>query len=74
MGAQVKRHFAQILIWKLRLASFSARFGAWLLKFSRRKARRCLPYFQTNRERTRYLEFHEQGLCTSMGVVEVGCK
>src|ERR1700730_12945536 len=38
------------------------------------EARRCLHYFQTNRERMRYLEFHAQGLCTSTGVVEAGCK
>jgi len=37
-------------------------------------ARRCLRYFQTNRERMRYPEFHAQGLCTSSGVVEAGCK
>lgn len=37
-------------------------------------ARRCLHYFQTNRERMRYPGFHAQGLCTSTGVVEAGCK
>ncbi|HEX8815544.1 MAG TPA: ISKra4 family transposase [Terriglobales bacterium] len=37
-------------------------------------ARRCLHYFKTNRERMRYPEFHTQGLCTSSGVVEAGCK
>ena len=37
-------------------------------------ARRCLHYFQINRERMRYPEFHAQGLCTSTGVVEAGCK
>src|ERR1700704_4455750 len=37
-------------------------------------ARRCLHYFQTNRERMRYPEFHAQGLCTSSGVVEAGYK
>ena len=37
-------------------------------------ARRCLHYFKTNRERMRYTEFHAQGLCTSSGVVEAGCK
>ena len=37
-------------------------------------ARRCLRYFKTNRERMRYPEFHAQGLCTSSGVVEAGCK
>jgi Uncharacterised protein family (UPF0236) len=36
--------------------------------------RRCLHYFQTNRERMRYPEFHAQGLCTFTGVVEAGCK
>ena len=38
------------------------------------EARRCLHYFQINRERMRYPEFHAQGLCTSTGVVEAGCK
>ena len=38
------------------------------------EARRCLHYFQTNRERMRYPEFHARGLCTSTGVVEAGCK
>ena len=38
------------------------------------EARRCLHYFHTNRERMRYPEFHAQGLCTSTGVVEAGCK
>jgi hypothetical protein len=37
-------------------------------------ARRCLHYFQANRERMHYPEFHAQGLCTSTGVVEAGCK
>jgi len=37
-------------------------------------ARRTLHYFQTNRHRMRYPEFHAQGLCTSTGVVEAGCK
>jgi len=37
-------------------------------------ARRCLHYFQINRHRMRYPEFHVQGLCTSTGVVEAGCK
>ncbi len=38
------------------------------------EARRCLHYFQVNRKRMRYPEFHAQGLCTSTGVVEAGCK
>jgi hypothetical protein len=38
------------------------------------EARRCLLYFWTNRKRMRYLKFHAQGLCTSTGVVEAGCK
>jgi hypothetical protein len=38
------------------------------------EARRCLHYFQTNRNRMRYSEFHAQGFCTSTGVVEAGCK
>jgi hypothetical protein len=38
------------------------------------EARRCLHYFWTNRKRMRYPKFHAQGLCTSTGVVEAGCK
>jgi hypothetical protein len=55
------------------------RFDA-LLKALRRhaciceEARRCLSYLQTNRSRMRYPEFQAQGLCTSSGVVEAGCK
>jgi hypothetical protein len=38
------------------------------------EARRCLRYFWINRKRMRYPKFHAQGLCTSTGVVEAGCK
>ena len=38
------------------------------------EARRTLHYFQTNRHRMLYPDFHAQGLCTSTGVVEAGCK
>jgi hypothetical protein len=38
------------------------------------EARKCHGYIDTNRERMRYPEFHAQGLCTSTGVVEAGCK
>jgi hypothetical protein len=41
---------------------------------TRAEARRSLHYFQTNRHRMRYPDFHAQGLCTSTGVVEAGCK
>jgi hypothetical protein len=34
----------------------------------------CADYIRNNRDRMRYPEFHEQGLCTSTGVVEAGCK
>jgi hypothetical protein len=37
-------------------------------------ARECLQYLRRNRSRMRYAEFHAQGLCTSSGVVEAGCK
>ncbi len=37
-------------------------------------ARECLQYLRHNRSRMRYPEFHAQGLCTSSGVVEAGCK
>ena len=57
----------------------SGQFGALLAALRRQvarseEARRCLHYFQSNRERMRYPEFHAQGLCTSTGVVEAGCK
>jgi hypothetical protein len=37
-------------------------------------ARKCFQYIHGNRERLRYPQFHAQGLCTSSGVVEAGCK
>ena len=38
------------------------------------EACKCVDYLQRNRHRMRYPEFHAQGLCTSSGVVEAGCK
>ena len=38
------------------------------------EALECADYFRNNRDRMRYPEFHDQGLCTSTGVVEAGCK
>ena len=38
------------------------------------QARKCADYLQRNQHRMRYPEFHAQGLCTSSGVVEAGCK
>jgi Uncharacterised protein family (UPF0236) len=38
------------------------------------EARECIRYIWNNRRRMRYPKFHKQGLCTSTGVVEAGCK
>lgn len=38
------------------------------------EARKAIGYFDTNRHRMRYPTFHAQGLCTSTGVLEAGCK
>jgi len=38
------------------------------------EARRCIDYIARNRHRMRYPDFHRQGLCTSTGVLEAGCK
>ena len=38
------------------------------------EARKCADYIRCNEERMRYREFRAQGLCTSSGVVEAGCK
>lgn len=38
------------------------------------EARRAHDYFFKNRERMRYRQLREQGLCTSSGVIEAGCK
>jgi hypothetical protein len=38
------------------------------------EARKCLAYVTANQNRMRYPEFRAQGLCTSTGVVEAGCK
>ena len=37
-------------------------------------ARKCIDYIENNRDRMRYAQFRAQGLCTSTGVVEAGCK
>jgi hypothetical protein len=37
-------------------------------------AEQCIDYLAHNRARMRYHEFRAQGLCTSTGVVEAGCK
>ncbi len=41
---------------------------------SNEEARKCLDYVIRNRHRMRYPKFRAQGLCTSTGVVEAGCK
>jgi hypothetical protein len=41
---------------------------------SNHDARKCLDYVIRNRRRMRYPKFRAQGLCTSTGVVEAGCK
>jgi len=39
------------------------------------EARKCIDYVERNRERMRYPEFREAGLCTSRrGFVEAGCE
>jgi hypothetical protein len=37
-------------------------------------AAKCILYIYHNRHRMRYPKFHKQGLCTSSGVLEAGCK
>ena len=37
-------------------------------------AARCRLYIYRNRHRMRYPKFHRQGLCTSSGVLQAGCK
>ena len=39
-----------------------------------KEARECIHYIGNNRHRMRYPKFHQQGCCTSTGVVEAGCK
>ncbi len=38
------------------------------------EARKCVDYIQRNRQRMDYAKFRADGLCTSTGVVEAGCK
>ena len=38
------------------------------------EAKSAFTYFRENRHRMRYARFEAQGLCTSTGVVEAGCK
>src|SRR6202162_2987016 len=68
-------HWADRRNGELDSGKFTTLLTAILRQVSRsEEARRCLHYFQTNRHRMRYPEFHAQGLCTSTGVVEAGCK
>jgi len=68
-------HWADRRKGELDSGKFRALLAAIRRQVSRsEEARRCLHYFQTNRDRMRYPEFHAQGLCTSTGVVEAGCK
>jgi hypothetical protein len=39
-----------------------------------KEAGECIRYISKNRCRMRYPNFHQQGFCTSTGVVEAGCK
>jgi len=39
-----------------------------------KEARECIHYIWNNRHRMRYPKFHNEGFCTSTGVVEAGCK
>ena len=39
-----------------------------------KEARECIHYVWKNRRRMRYPKYHQQGFCTSTGVVEAGCK
>lgn len=41
---------------------------------SSNEAAKCATYIFRNRRRMRYPKFHAQGLCTSTGVLEAGCK
>jgi hypothetical protein len=41
---------------------------------SSNEAAKCATYIIRNRRRMRYPKFHAQGLCTSTGVLEAGCK
>jgi hypothetical protein len=41
---------------------------------SSNEAAKCAIYIIRNRRRMRYPKFHAQGLCTSTGVLEAGCK
>ena len=41
---------------------------------SSQQAQENIAYFQNNRHRMRYAQFHAQGLCSSSGIVEAGCK
>ena len=57
----------------------SGRFDALLRAVARHvprceAARKLLGYLQTNRHRMDYPRFEREGLCTSSGVVEAGCK
>ena len=54
--------------WKSLLAAFLRH------ALHSKAARDCVQYLRRNRQRLRYPEFEAEGLCTSSGVVEAGCK
>jgi len=43
-------------------------------KKAKEELRKTINYFERNRERMRYGEFHRQGLFVGSGVVEAGCR
>jgi Uncharacterised protein family (UPF0236) len=55
-----------------RLSSLVQALHPYVRKYE--EARECIHYIWNNRRRMRYSKFHQQGLCTSTGVVEAGCK
>ena len=55
-----------------RLSSLVRTLHAYARQY--KEAQECIHYLWNNRRRMRYPKFHQQGLCTSTGVVEAGCK
>jgi hypothetical protein len=59
---------------ELKAGKLDAVLAALDIHAPREEAQACREYIRKNRNRMRYGEFHDAGLCTSTAVVESGCK
>lgn len=73
-SSDLGKQWAHSRCTELKEGDLDAVLAALAVHDSCEEARKCSEYIKTNRTRMNYGEFREQGLCTSSGVVEAGCK